>query len=154
MGTIREGERAPDFTLRNQSGEFVSLHDFAEKRNVVLYFYPRDFTPGCTAEAKTFTANYEKFREAGAEVVGVSSDSVESHGEFAEECSVPYTLLSDKGGEVRRSYGVRNTLGVIPGRVSFIIDKHGVVRHVFSSQFRPREHVQEALEVLGSISKD
>ena len=116
-----------------------------------LYFYPKDETPGCTAEACSFRDSYEVFREAGAEVVGVSSDSTSSHDRFATRHRLPFTLLSDEGGRVRKRYGVRPTLGILPGRVTYVIDGSGVVRHVFSSQTGVQRHVQEALDALKEI---
>ncbi len=153
-GKVKVGDRAPDFTLSNQSGQMVSLHDFAGRRNVVLYFYPKDFTTGCTAEAKTFSENYDQFTEVGAEVIGVSSDSVESHEGFASKCNVSFLLLSDRKGEVRKTYGVSASFGLIPGRVTYIIDKDGVIRHIFSSQLNPKKHVREALDVLKSLANN
>jgi peroxiredoxin Q/BCP len=149
---VNEGEKAPDFSLPAQDGRVVSLHDYLGERNVVLYFYPKDFTIGCTAEAKTFSENYDEVRSMGAEVLGVSSDSTESHEGFANECRVNFLLLSDKGAKVREMYGVKASLGLIPGRVTFVIDKEGVVRHIFSSQTNPKKHVTEALEALKRIS--
>ncbi len=145
------GDKAPDFSLEAQDGRRVSLHDFAGEKNVVLYFYPKDFTSGCTAEAKTFSDNYDEVLAMGAEVIGVSSDSAQTHGSFASECSVKFPLLADEGGRVRALYGVKASLGFIPGRVTFVIDKEGVVRHVFSSQVRPKQHVAEAIEALRAI---
>ncbi len=148
---VKEGDKAPDFTLESQDGRVVSLHDYVGSRNVVLYFYPKDFTMGCTAEARTFSENYDKVNEMNAEVIGISSDSSESHSSFASECDVKFPLLSDEGGKVRRLYGVHSLLGLVPGRVTFVIDKRGVVRHVFSSQINPRRHVSEALGVLKAL---
>jgi peroxiredoxin Q/BCP len=146
------GDTAPDFTLPSQSGDQVRLRDIVERGPVVLYFYPKDETPGCTAEACGFRDSYEVFREAGAEVVGVSSDSASSHGRFAEKHRLPFTLLSDDGGRIRKRYGVRPTLGILPGRVTYVIDGQGVVRHVFSSQTGVQRHVQEALDALKEIA--
>ncbi len=148
---VKEGDKAPDFTLESQDGRVVSLHDYVGSRNVVLYFYPKDFTIGCTAEARTFSSNYDKVSEMNAEILGISSDSSESHSSFANECDVKFPLLSDKGGKVRQLYGVHSLFGLVPGRVTFVIDKRGVVRHVFSSQINPRRHVSEALEVLKAL---
>jgi peroxiredoxin Q/BCP len=145
---IRVGERAPDFTLPSQDGRQVSLSDFRGKANVVIYFYPKDFTAGCTAETMHFGQKYGEIREMGAEVLGISSDTEESHRSFAEKCGAGFTLLSDRGGRVRKLYGVKSTLGVIPGRVTFVVDREGVVRHVFASQFEPKRHVEEAIEAL------
>jgi thioredoxin-dependent peroxiredoxin len=150
--SVGVGDRAPDFTLPSQSGEQVRLHDLLQERAVVLYFYPKDETPGCTAEACAFRDGYEAFREAGAEVVGVSSDTVASHEGFAVKHGLPFTLLSDVGGKVRKLYGVRATLGILPGRVTYVIDRDGVVRHVFSSQTDVRRHVREALTTLDEIA--
>jgi len=145
------GDRAPDFTLKNQRGEPVSLHDYTGKI-VVLYFYPKDMSYGCTKEACAFRDSYEQFKDAGAEVIGVSSQSVESHTIFSTTYALPFTLLSDEGGKVRRLYDVPTTLGIIPGRVTFVIDKAGVIRHVFNSQFNPEMHVKEALRIIKSLS--
>jgi peroxiredoxin Q/BCP len=114
----------------------------------VIYFYPRDDTPGCTKEACSFRDHYEEFREAGAEVIGVSSDSASSHQGFARRHRLPFLLLADRGGEVRKRYGVPATLGLLPGRVSYVIDREGIVRHVFESQLQATRHVDEALAAL------
>jgi thioredoxin-dependent peroxiredoxin len=151
-GKVGVGDVAPDFTLPSHSGEEVSLRDFVgKKRAVVLFFYPKDDTPGCTKEACSFRDGYEQFGNLGVEVIGVSSDSVRSHQRFVEKHDLPFVLLSDEGGEVRRLYGVRNTFGLFPGRVTYVIDQEGVVRQVFSSQLQAARHVEEALEALGSI---
>jgi thioredoxin-dependent peroxiredoxin len=148
---LQKGSPAPDFSLVDQNGEPVRLSGFKGKKAVVLYFYPKDETPGCTAEACTFRDSFEVFKEAGAEVLGVSGDSPESHKRFAAKYHLPFRLLSDEGDRVRELYGVSSTLGLLPGRVTFVIDKGGIVRHVFSSQFRPKKHVEEALEVLKQL---
>jgi len=145
------GDKAPDFSLFSQKGSVVNLRDLLCASEVVLYFYPKDNTPGCTAEAKAFRDSYSVFKEMGAEVVGVSSDSVDSHIGFASRCDVPFTLLSDPGGKVRKLYGVPSTLGLLPGRVTYVIDTQGVVRHIFNSQFNATKHVEEAISVLRSI---
>ena len=142
---------APDFTLPSQWGEMINLSDFRGKNCVVLYFYPKDETRGCTAEACAFRDSYEVFKKAGAEVIGISSDSIDSHSKFASHYKLPFILLSDEGGKVRKLYGVSSTFRLFPGRVTYIIDKKGVVRHIFSSQFRPSKHVKKALRVLKDI---
>jgi thioredoxin-dependent peroxiredoxin len=129
----------------------VSLDDYRGKNSVVVYFYPRDFSKGCTAEACEFRDSYEEFKKLGAEVIGISGDSLQSHEAFAREHRLPFILLSDPDGSVRKAYGVRKSLGLIPGRVSFLIDKMGIVRHVFSSQTKATAHVSEAIEVLKSL---
>lgn len=148
---VQVGDTAPDFALPTQNGTLVRLSDFLGKQAVVLYFYPKDNTTGCTAEACSFRDNYEVFKDAGAEVIGVSSDSEESHQQFAAQHRLPFVLLSDRGGELRRRYGVPTTLGLMPGRVTYIIDKQGIVRHIFSSQLNVQKHVTEALQTLRSL---
>ena len=140
---INVGDQAPDFMLPSQTSEDVSLSQFRGKKNVVLYFYPKDESPGCTREACTFRDSYELFTDLGATVIGVSADSVESHKAFAERHKLPFTLLSDGDNKVRKLYGATSTLGIIPGRVTFIIDKKGAVLHVFSSQLQPEKHIEE-----------
>ena len=148
MAGIKVGDRAPDITLPSQSGEPVRLSDRLGERVVVLYFYPKDDTPGCTAEACAFRDSHEVFAEAGAEVIGVSSDSAGRHAAFADRHKLPFTLLSDQGGRVRKSYGVPALLGLIPGRVTYVIDREGEVRHVFNSMTNIGQHVGDALEVV------
>ena len=153
-GNVKIGDRAPDFTLDSQSGDKVRLKDFIGKKIIVLYFYPKDGTPGCTAEACSFRDNYDVFKQAGAEVIGISSDAVESHSAFVLKYNLQFILLSDKDQTVRRLYGVPSTLGLLPGRVTYIIDKKGIVRHVFSSQFNATKHISEALRVIQSLTED
>ena len=116
------------------------------------HFYPKDNTSGCTTEACSFRDSYEVFTEAGAEVVGVSSDSVKSHQGFAARYRLPFILLSDSGGSVRTLYGVEPTMGILPGRVTYVIDRDGVARHIFSSQLNATKHVQEAIATLQSLA--
>ena len=151
---IQVGDKAPDFTLPSQAGEQVRLSDRLGERIVVLYFYPKDETVGCTKEACAFRDSYEVFAEAGAEVIGVSSDSVDKHAAFAGHHELPFTLLSDQGGAVRKSYGVPSALGVLPGRVTYVIDRSGTVRHVFSSQTNIGRHVNDALDVVKKLSAE
>jgi thioredoxin-dependent peroxiredoxin len=154
MAGIKVGDRAPDFTLPSQSGEPIRLSDRLSKRVVVLYFYPKDDTPGCTAEACAFRDSYEVFAGAGAEVIGVSSDSAGRHAAFADRHNLPFTLLSDQGGRVRKSYGVPALLGLIPGRVTYVIDREGEVRHVFNSMTNIGQHVGDALEVVRRLQAE
>ena len=148
---IGVGDKAPDFTLPSQSGEQVRLYDRLGEGVVVLYFYPKDNTSGCTAEACAFRDSHETFTDAGAEVIGVSSDSADKHASFAGQHNLPFTLLSDKGGKVRKSYGVPTVLGVIPGRVTYVIDRTGTVRLVFSSMTNIDQHVKDALDVVKQL---
>jgi thioredoxin-dependent peroxiredoxin len=148
---IQVGDKAPDFTLPSQSGEPVRLQDRLGEAVVVLYFYPKDDTRGCTAEACAFRDSHEVFTDAGAEVIGISSDSVGKHAAFAGQHKLPFTLLSDQGGQVRKSYGVPSVLGLLPGRVTYVIDRQGMVRHVFSSMTNIGQHVNDALEVVRQL---
>ncbi|HMH82671.1 MAG TPA: peroxiredoxin [Gemmatimonadales bacterium] len=151
---VSVGDVAPDFTLPDQLGAPVRLGDLVGRKTVVLYFYPKDDTPGCTIEARAFRDSYEEFSAQGAQVVGVSSDSVRSHRRFAQRHDLPFLLLSDADGAVRRLYGVEKTLGLLPGRVTYVIDQTGVVRHVYSSQLRATRHPREALTVLSALGGD
>lgn len=149
--TVKVGDTAPNFTLTSQTGTPVSLKDFEGKKCVVLYFYPKDDTPGCTSESCAFRDSYQVFVDAGAEVIGISSDSTTSHKQFANKYNLPFILLSDSGSLVRKLYGVPSTLGLLPGRVTYIIDQKGVVRHIFNSQFNFKGHVEAALKTLKEI---
>jgi thioredoxin-dependent peroxiredoxin len=145
------GERAPDFTLPNAKGEAIRLGDLLARKVVVLYFYPKDETAGCTAEACAFRDAYEDFTAAGAEVVGVSRDDTASHTRFAAHHKLPFTLLSDAGGTVHALYGVQSRLGFLRDRVTFVIDRSGIVRKVFTSMINMRGHVQSSLPVVRGL---
>jgi thioredoxin-dependent peroxiredoxin len=151
-GTLAVGDRAPDFTLPRADGTPFRLADALRDHVVVLYFYPKDETAGCTAEACAFRDQYEVFTEAGAEVVGVSGDSTQSHRDFAGHHRLPFVLLADEDGAVRRRYGATSWLGLAPGRVTFVIDRQGVIRHVFDSQMQATRHVAEALRTVRELS--
>jgi peroxiredoxin Q/BCP len=152
--SIKVGDKAPDFSLPSNRGRDVSLSEFKGKKAVVLFFYPKDNTPGCTAEACDFRDSHARFVGSGAEVIGVSEDTVASHEGFARKHDLPMTLLSDIGGKVRALYGVKNTLGFIKGRVTFVIDPQGIVRHVFESQLQFGRHVTEALDMVKAIAAE
>jgi thioredoxin-dependent peroxiredoxin len=152
--TVKVGDKASDFTLPSQMGDDVTLSEFFGKKNVVLYFYPKDETTGCTKEACTFRDNYEELTKLNAEVIGVSGQNVESHKSFASHYGLPFILLSDDGNKVRELYGVPSSMGIIPGRVTYIIDKKGIVRHIFNSQTQAQKHVEEAKKTLLEIDKE
>ncbi|MDQ1281345.1 MAG: thioredoxin-dependent peroxiredoxin [Thermoproteota archaeon] len=152
--TVRVGDKAPDFTLPSQMGDSVALSEFLGKKNIVLYFYPKDESKGCTKEACTFRDSYDALTNLGAEVLGVSSQSVESHKSFATHYGLPFILLSDVDNKVRELYGVPSTMGILPGRVTYIIDKRGIVRHIFNSQSHPELHVEEAIKILNEIKQE
>ena len=149
---IATGERAPDFDLEIAGGGRLRLRDARAKGPVVVFFYPKDATPGCTVEVCSFRDAYAGFVEAGAQVVGISSDTVVSHGRFATQHDLPYPLASDPGGKVRAAYGVPKTLGILPGRVTFVIDREGIVRSTFNSAFGADKHVPAALEALRALA--
>lgn len=151
MPRIANGTPAPDFELPDQNGRLVRLSQYREHSAVVIYFYPKDDTKGCTIEACRFRDDFPRFQATGAEILGISDDSNESHGQFASKYNLPFTLLSDKGGLVRKLYGVKKTFGIIPGRVTFVIDRAGIVRHIFSSQSSPAKHVEEALAEIARL---
>jgi peroxiredoxin Q/BCP len=153
MAAIGVGDAAPDFTLPAQDGSSVTLSAFRREKVVVLYFYPKDETAGCTREACAFRDSHDAFAEAGAQVIGVSSDSVAAHDRFAKKHGLPFTLVADEDGAVRTAYGVQASLfGLIPGRVTYVIDREGVVRHVFSSQANIGKHIDGALRVVESLA--
>ena len=145
---LKPGQPAPDFELPDQNGDPIRLSQFRGQSAVVIFFYPKDDTTGCTKEACGFRDRFETFRSKGVRILGISSDSTASHQQFAAKFALPYSLLSDEKGRVRKLYGVRSTFGVIPGRASFVVDRDGVLRNIFSSLFRPERHVEEALRAL------
>jgi len=152
-GKVQVGDAAPDFTLPSQFGIPVSLGDLLGKTAIVLYFYPRDNTSVCTAEACAFRDSYKTFKDVGAEVIGISSDSVESHRQFAAAHHLPFLLLSDTDGMIRKRYGVPTAFG-LPGRVTYVIDRQGIVRRIFFSQFTAEKHVAQALQTLQEIQEE
>ena len=146
---LKPGVPAPDFELPDNNGDIVRLSGFKGKKNVVLFFYPKDFTPGCTTQACSFRDHYEDFKDAGAEVIGISDDDVISHRHFSSRYKLPFILLSDKDGTVKNKFGVKDDLfGILQGRVTFVIDKEGKVINVFDSRINITGHVSEALEAL------
>lgn len=150
-GRVGVGDLAPDFALPNAAGEIIRLSDYRGK-NVVVYFYPKDYTGGCTAEACAFRDNYDEILAMGAEVIGVSSDSQSSHKGFAEQYHLPFPLLSDAQRVARRAFDVPNTMGILPGRVTYVIDKQGIIRNVFTSMLNINKHITEALTTLRQLS--
>ena len=149
---IAVGDKAPNFTLPSQSGTNITLSQFLGKSPVVVYFYPKDDTPGCTMEACQFRDEYQAFQDAGAAVIGISSDSVSSHQQFADKHNLPFVLLSDVKNEARNAFGVPNTLWVMPGRVTYVIDKEGVVKNVFNNMLDAKAHVAEALKTVEDLT--
>ena len=153
MTSIAIGDRAPQFTATAHTGQQVALADYLGKQVVVLYFYPRDGTPVCTAEACGFRDAYADFAAAGAVVIGVSGDSIERHRRFVEDRRLPFLLVSDQDHALQKAFGVPRLLGFLPGRTTYVIDKEGVVRHEFTSHFSANQHIDEALRVVRELSR-
>lgn len=146
---IKIGSTIPDIILKNQYGEMYDLKAKTAGKNVVLFFYPKDDTPGCTAQACSFRDQYEDFTDANAVVIGISGQSVESHKNFAEKHNLTYPLLSDEGNKVRELFGVpTDFFGLLPGRVSYVINKENKVVYIFNSQTKIQEHINKTLEIL------
>ena len=146
------GSQVPAFELKNQYNELFSLDSVIGKKNLVIYFYPKDDTPGCTKEACSFRDQFAVFADADAMIIGISAQSVESHLAFAQKHRLNYQLLSDTGNKVRKLFGVpSNLFGLVPGRVTYIVDKKGNVVYIFNSQMDAEKHVDEALRILQAM---
>ncbi|MCC8181123.1 MAG: peroxiredoxin [Planctomycetes bacterium] len=145
------GDHAPDFSLPDQNGTTVRLSGIAPGKVLVVFFYPKDGTPICTKEACSFRDSQHAFEQYGAQVIGISSDNTDSHREFAEANNLDFPLLSDEGGMVRKLWQVPSTLGLLPGRVTYVLDADGVVRNIFSAQLEAAKHVQTALEAVKGL---
>ncbi len=146
------GEKVPEFTLKDQNGNAFKSTSVIGKEITIIYFYPKDDTPGCTKEACSFRDSYEGFSAAGVTVIGISADDVASHKKFAQKYNLPFTLLADSENKVRQAFGVKADLfGLLPGRVTFVIDKNGKVSHVFSSQMNAEMHVKESLAAVKKL---
>ncbi len=153
--SLKTGDVLPDFTLPDQNDENFDLAQVKGKHILVIYFYPKDDTPGCTKEACSFRDQFEDLTDAGAYVIGISSDSPESHRQFRSKYQLPFTLLSDRDKKVRDLFGVPSSLmGLLPGRVTYIIDRNGVIRHVFNSQLNATEHVEEASKIIKQLKDE
>ncbi len=154
MSSITEGKDAPDFSMQDNKGNIFKLSDLKGKRNIAIYFYPKDFTPGCTTEAAEFSRDYDKFTKAGIEIVGISPDNEESHDKFRDKMKIPYPLVADTEKQVAKSYGVfgkkvfmgREFMGVI--RTTFLVNKSGKIIKVFN-KVKPAGHSKEVFESFG-----
>ncbi|MES2800836.1 MAG: peroxiredoxin [Bacteroidota bacterium] len=146
---IKIGDLCSDFEAMNQHGESIRLSDYKNSKNVVLFFYPKDETAGCTKEVCSFRDSYEDFVSLGSEVIGISSDSHGSHQNFASKHNLNFHILSDPKGLIRKSFGVPSRFfGLIPGRVTYIIDKEGRVKDIFENLFEAELHIRNAMDVL------
>lgn len=149
---LTTGDKIPHFELRDQDNRLFKMSEHLGKYPLVIYFYPKDDTPGCTAEACSFRDQYEDFTVHEAKVIGISSDTVQSHKDFAEKYRLPFTLLSDPDEQVRQKFGVPGSfLGLFPGRVSYVVDEEGIIQSVYNSQSKATQHVEEAISQLKSM---
>jgi peroxiredoxin Q/BCP len=150
---LKIGDTLPDFMLPDQDGNDFYMHKIVGKKNLVVYFYPKDESVACTMEACKFRDYFEDFINYECDVIGISGDSVESHQRFSRNLGLPFVLLSDEENKIRKKFGVpRNLFGLLPGRVSYIVDKKGVIRHIVNSQLNIKKHVNEAIMHLQKIS--
>ena len=148
---MKAGDLLPDITLKNQFDEEIRLHDFLNKNPLVIYFYPKDETPGCIREACSFRDSYEEFEKVGALVFGISGDSVGSHKKFAERLRISFQLLSDPKRKAEKAFDVpRRIFGLLPGRVTYIFNKEGRLIHIFNSSVHPAKHISESISALKS----
>lgn len=150
---IKIGDSIPAIVLKDQNGDLFNLQARTAGKNVVLFFYPKDDSPGCTAQACSFRDQFQDFADANAVVIGISGQSVESHKKFAEKHRLTYTLLSDDGNRIRKKFGVpTNFFGLLPGRVTYVIDKTGKVVYIFNSQTQVNQHVEKTLSILKEMN--
>jgi thioredoxin-dependent peroxiredoxin len=151
---VKEGKKAPDFTGKNQEGKSVKLSSFKTKKNIVLYFYPKDMTPGCTTEACDFRDQFKKFKNTI--IIGISADASEQHKKFIDKYNLPFELIADENKKICEKYGVwqekklygKTFMGIV--RSTFIIDKIGVVQKIFT-KVKVKGHVHEVLEIVKKI---
>lgn len=151
---LEVGSKAPDFTLADQNGVPVTLSEQTSKGIVVLFFYPKDNSGGCTMEACAFRDSYEDFQDAGAEVIGISSGTLEDKQKFIRNNRLPFTLLNDADGSVERMYGIETGfLGLKMGRITYVIDRSGVIQHKFESRINMGAHASEALDIVKALAQ-
>ncbi|MDX2128872.1 MAG: peroxiredoxin [Chloroherpetonaceae bacterium] len=146
---LSENQEAPDFALKSDNGNTVTLSQFKGKSAVVLYFYPKDGTPGCTKEACSFRDKMDAFEATGIEVIGISTDDIESHEEFRKNEKLNFTLVSDESKEVSKRYGVLGSIGLAK-RVTFLIDREGIIRKVFQ-EVKPESHAEEVMSAAKAL---
>jgi peroxiredoxin Q/BCP len=151
MIMIELEDKIPVFTLKDQNNNDFSIESFIGKKPMVIFFYPKNFTPGCVREVCAFRDQYQDFQDYGVEVIGISSDGLNSHQKFVEKHNLPFTLLSDSKGKIRKLFGVPSSLlGLLPGRMTFVIDKNGIVIMRFNNQFGAEKHIEESLKALAA----
>ena len=148
---LRVGDKIPNFAAIDTNGDLFDSTEIIGKKPVVIYFYPKDDTPVCTAQACSFRDQYEDFKNLGAEVIGISGDSLKSHVAFANKHQLPFILLSDFDNKIRKSFGVPNDyFGLVPGRSTYVADKNGTIQLIFDST-SGKIHIKKALEILKTM---
>jgi peroxiredoxin Q/BCP len=151
--SISIGDSCPYFSLQNQDGQTINIQDYIGTKNIIIYFYPKDNTVGCTKEACSFRDAMQDLNNLDCEVVGISADSVASHKAFANQFRLTFNLLSDVGNEIRKMFKVpANVFGLIPGRVTYVVNKGGKIVHVINSQLNPDKHIKETIEVVSLMT--
>jgi thioredoxin-dependent peroxiredoxin len=149
--TLQIGDKIPNFTAKDTHGNDFDSQNIVGQKPLVIYFYPKDNTPGCTAQACSFRDQYEDFTDLGAEVIGISSDSEKSHEKFAARYKLPFILLSDNDKKIRKLFGVPSgMLGLLPGRVTYVADKNGIIQLIFDSMMATK-HIPKALEAIKKL---
>jgi thioredoxin-dependent peroxiredoxin len=149
---LKVGDKLPNFTAKDTNGNLFNSEDYIGNQSLVIYFYPKDETKVCTQQACSFRDNYQEFKDLGAEVIGVSADSVQSHIKFKSKFNLPFILLSDNEKKLRKLFGVENDFLIIPGRQTFVIDKNGEIVMVFNSM-SGNIHIEKALKTLKKLTK-
>jgi peroxiredoxin Q/BCP len=145
---LQLGDKIPHFKAKDTNGLDFDSADLVGKKPIVIYFYPRDNTPGCISEACSFRDQYEDFKDLGAEVIGISSDSVGSHQKFRDQYRLPFILLSDSDKKIQKLFGVPTAIfGLLPGRVTYVVDKNGIVVMIFDNLLASK-HLSKALEAV------
>ena len=148
---LKVGDKIPNFTAIDANGDAFDSKDIVGKKPVVIYFYPKDNTPGCTTQACSFRDQYEDFKDLGAEVIGISSDTVALHLKFSKQYKLPFILLSDYDKKIRKLFGVPTGMfGLLPGRVTYVLDKKGIVQMIFDSMLAGK-HIPKALEAIKKL---
>ncbi len=146
---LKVGDQVPHFKLKDQNGDWFDSETVIGKKSAVIYFYPKDDTPGCTKEACKFRDEFEVFNDLNAQVIGISSDDVASHKKFAIKYKLPFTLLADTNQEIRNLFGVpKSVLGLLPGRVTYVVNQKGIIIYIFESQFGAQKHIEEAIKAI------
>lgn len=148
---LKVGDSIPNFTAKDTNGNDFDSKNVVGHKPLVIYFYPKDNTPGCTAQACSFRDQYEDFKDLGAEVIGISSDSADSHQKFAKQYQLPFILLSDSDKKIRKLFGVPGGMfGLLPGRVTYVTDENGVVQMIFDSMLATK-HIPKALSAIKKL---